>query len=70
MVATPILTPVTIPDDEFTVAMDVLLLDHDPPVIVCVNGVDAPLQTLALPVMVPGVAVMVIAAVARQPDKR
>jgi len=47
-----------------------LLLDHDPPVIVCVNGVDAPLQTLALPVMVPGVAVMVIAAVARQPDKR
>lgn len=69
MVAVPILTPVTMPDDELIEAMDVLLLDHDPPVIVCVNVVDAPIQTLASPVMAPGVAVMVITAVARHPDK-
>lgn len=70
MVATPVLTPVTMPDDELTVATDVLLLDHDPPVIVCMNGVEASLQTFALPVMAPGVAVMVITALARQPDNR
>ena len=49
---------------EFTVAIAVALLLHDPPVIVLLSVVVAPVQRLALPAMLAGTAFTVTAFVA------
>jgi len=51
MVTVPEATPVTIPDEDPTVAVAVLLLDHEPPVVASARVVVAPEHTLAVPVM-------------------
>ena len=52
--AVPADAPVTIPDDEPTVATAVLLLLHSPPVTVSANTVVPPGQTCVVPVIVSG----------------
>ena len=52
IVAVPAATPVTIPDEVPTVAIDVLLLVHIPPAVASLNVVVEPTQTLPLPPMV------------------
>ena len=55
--AEPPLTPVTTPDDAFTVAIAVLLLLQDPPLLpLLVNVVVDPAQTVAAPLTVPAFA--------------
>lgn len=50
MVTVPALTPVT-PPVEVTVAVDVLLLLHEPPDVASLNVVDAPEQIAEVPVI-------------------
>ena len=47
----PAVTPVTIPDEEPTVAIAVLELDHEPPVTVLLKMVVLPVPTVVMPVM-------------------
>ena len=47
----PALTPCTMPVAEPTVATDVVLLLHVPPVVPSVNGVVNPIHTMGLPLM-------------------
>ncbi len=49
--AVPAVSPLTIPDDEPTVATAVLLLLHVPPVTAWFKVVDDPVQIAVLPVM-------------------
>lgn len=51
IVTTPTETPVTTPDVGLTVAIDVLLLLHVPPVVVSLSVIVDPLQTLEGPVI-------------------
>jgi hypothetical protein len=51
MVVVPPVTPVTIPEDEPIVAIDVLLLVHTPPVVESVNEIFPPTHTLVAPVI-------------------
>lgn len=51
----PATTPVTTPPEEVTVAIDVLLLLHTPPLVASVNVVVSPGHTgLAPPPIIPG----------------
>jgi hypothetical protein len=50
IVATPVLIPVTTPEDD-TAAIAVLLVVHIPPVGEPVNVIDEPVQTVLLPVI-------------------
>ena len=59
----PASTPVTIPLDEPTVAIDVLLLVHTPPVAGSLNKLVPATHTRAVPVMLPGSALTVTVAV-------
>ena len=54
IVALPRLDPVTTPDDEPTLATEVLLLVHVPPVMVSENIVAEPTQTFVAPVITEG----------------
>jgi hypothetical protein len=54
MIAVPIDTPVTTPDDGFTVATETLLLLHTPPLIALVSVADVPGHACGLPPIVPG----------------
>ena len=53
MVAAPAVTPLTMPVEGLTLAIEVLLLDHVPPVAPSVKVVEAPEQTVAAPDTVP-----------------
>lgn len=68
IVTVPGLTPVTIPDEEPTVAMAVLLLLHVTPETVLLRVVVWPTQTVGLPVMAAGAALTVTSTVAEQPE--
>ena len=67
MVAEPLLTPVTAPD-EVTVAIAELLVDHAPPAGVHDNVVTPPTHTDELPVMVPGELLLTIRLLATPHD--
>ena len=54
MVVVPALTPVTIPELTFIVAVLVLLLFHVPPVVVFYNDLVLPVHTVPAPLMAPG----------------
>ncbi len=54
IIAVPVATPVTIPEDDPTVAMPVALLLHVPPGTELPNGLVNPTHTLILPVITPG----------------
>ena len=66
MVTEPLLTPVTTPVPEFTVAIAVLLLLHTPGPDASVNAMVAPGQTGILPVTGNGGAITWTVAVATQ----
>jgi len=68
IVAVPPTPPVTIPVAEPTVAIDVLLLLHVPPLVTSDNVVLNPAHTLGEPDMPPGVASVVIVVVAAVPQ--
>lgn len=51
----PAATPLTIPEDEPTVAIEVLLLLHVPPVVALLSVVAAVVHTASVPVIVPAV---------------
>jgi len=51
MVTTPADTPVTIPDVKPTVAIEVLLLVHEPPVTESVSVLVPPTHTLGVPMI-------------------
>ncbi len=68
MVTVPAVTPVTIPVDP-TVAMAVLLLVHEPPVVVEDNGVVCPTQRLAAPVIAAGAGFTVTVVLTVQPAR-
>jgi hypothetical protein len=63
MVAVPVATPVTIPEEMPTVAFPVLLLDQTPPDGVDDNAVVDPTHTLSVPDIEDGIAVTVTTAV-------
>jgi hypothetical protein len=65
MVTVPAVTPVTTP--EVLIDAFVLLLLHVPPVVVLVSVVVLPSQTVSVPVIVPGSALMVTVAAVIQP---
>ena len=67
MVAVPVLTPVTTPDVELTLAVPDKLLVHVPPVGVELNVVVEPIQTDAVPVIAAGEALTVTVANDSQP---
>jgi hypothetical protein len=67
IVTSPVSTPVTIPDEEPTVARAVLLLVHVPPVTVSVSVTDEPTHTVAGPVITVGDGLTFIVVVAVQP---
>ncbi len=67
MVSAPGLTPVTIPVEP-TIAKDVLLLLHAPPVVVSVKGVSNPLHTVGEPVIAAGCGFTDTSNVLVQPD--
>ena len=64
MVAKPVVTAVTKPVVEPTVATDVLLLVHVPPEVAELKVVDSPISIVPKPVIVAGLAFMVIMVVA------
>ena len=66
MVTVPAVTPVTIPDEEPTLAL-ALLAVHTPPARVLVSAVLRPSQTVSVPLIVPGAAFTVTPAVTEQP---
>lgn len=68
MVTSPPATPVTTPVVPFMVAIDVLLLLHEPPVVVLLSVVAAPAQTLDEPVIALGNAVTLKLMVCEQPS--
>ena len=51
MITVPAATPVATPVLETIVAIPVLLLDHDPPVVLSVSPVVSPMQTARLPLI-------------------
>lgn len=63
IVTVPEITPLTIPDREPAVAIDVLLLVQRPPGTALVSVTVAPAQTVAGPVMADGLALTVIVLV-------
>ena len=65
--AVPANSPVTIPDDEPMMATVVLLLVHVPPAGVEFSVVVNPTQTVSVPVMFVGLALIVTIAVLIQP---
>ena len=67
MIVVPNATPVTTPEPATTVAIVVLSLAHVPPVEASVSDVVAPMQTLAVPVMVAGNGFTVITADVEHP---
>jgi hypothetical protein len=67
MVAVPATTPVTIPDDEPTVATEGAPLVHAPPVVLLLNVVLAPSHTVAMPDIDAGKEFTVTTAVTLQP---
>jgi hypothetical protein len=68
MVAVPTDIPLTTPEEEPIVAMPVLPLLHEPPLpAVTPRVLVPPIQTCAVPVIVPGVVFTVTGFVARQP---
>ena len=69
IVAVPVVTPVTIPVAEPTVAYELPLV-HMPPVTTSLNTVVAPIQTVAAPVIGAGRALTVIARMTKQPEPR
>ena len=70
MVAVPVLTPLTTPDVELTLAMPEALLAHVPPVGVELNVVVEPIQTDAVPVIAVGEVLTVTVATDSQPVPR
>jgi hypothetical protein len=70
MTTEPEVTPVTEPEDEPTVAIDVLLLVHTPPDTVLDNVVELPTPTVEAPLIVPAltVALTVITLDVPHPD--
>ena len=68
MVTAPPPTPVTVPVDEPTVAIKVLLLVHDPPVVAMLSVVVVPTQMWLMPVMDGGAGLTVMIFVMRQPE--
>jgi hypothetical protein len=67
MATIPAETPVRIPDVELVnIAIEVLELVHMPPIIVLLNVVVAPLQSVALP-KIPGVGLIVATFMLVQP---
>lgn len=67
MVAVPAPVPVTIPDIKPAVATAVLLLVHDPPVIVFVNVVVAPAHMFLVPLIAVGPGLTVTTVVILHP---
>ena len=63
----PALTPLTIPVDEPTVALEVLLLLQVPPDVALLSEVVLPAQTTAVPVIAPGTGFTVAVRVVWQP---
>ncbi len=70
IVAFPPATPVTIPEFRLTVALAVLLLLHVPPDTASVNDVVLPAHTVAVPLIVEGVPLIVATLVTKQPVGR
>ena len=66
MVAVPPVIPVTLPEP-FTVAFEVLLLLHVPPVVTSVSAVVDAAHTVAVPVMDPGAGFIVTVALPTLP---
>ena len=66
IVATPAVTPVTIPVDP-TVAIDILLLLHVPPVVISDNVIVLPGQTCVRPVIDAGAGFTVIGVTTLHP---
>jgi hypothetical protein len=64
--AVPDATPATIPELDPTVAIEVLLLTHDPPVKVFPNVIVAPVQTVVGPVIGPGAGIIFTEVVTKQ----
>ena len=64
---TPLVTPVTVPDADPTVATVILLLVHVPPVGEELNVVEVPSQIANVPVIGPGEAFTVTTLVVKQP---
>ncbi len=64
----PAAIPDTRPLEDPTVATDVLLLVHAPPVTALLNKVVDPTQTLAVPLIVPGEEITETMVVARHPE--
>ena len=59
--------PVTMPDVPIVAKVPSLLL-HVPPVVASLSDVVNPTQTLAVPLMIPGIELTVATAVALQPE--
>lgn len=66
MVAVPADTPVTFPNPS-TVATEVELLLHEPPVVLQLNALAAPSQADSVPVMAAGFGLTVTDIVLKQP---
>jgi hypothetical protein len=67
MEAVPAAMALTLPV-ELTVATDMLSLVHEPPVVVLVSVVAAPVQALNVPVIAAGLGLTVITVVVYAPD--
>jgi hypothetical protein len=66
MTVVPVVTPLTMPDDEPTVATVVLLLIQVPPAVASVTVIVEPAHTLVGPLIAAGAGLTVTTAVARQ----
>lgn len=64
IVAVPGAIPVTIPEDVPTVATDVFVLLHEPPVMELLKTVELPTHTLAIPVIAAGLGLIVTETIA------
>jgi hypothetical protein len=67
MVTIPDATPVTTPEDEPTIAIEVLLLLHAPPGVALLSAVVKPGQTLAVPNIAAGTGLIEICLVEMHP---
>ena len=69
MVAVPAPTPLTMPEEEPTVARNVLLLAQVPPVVASVSVVADPGQIVVVPLIAPGKGLMVTVALPSAPQQ-
>lgn len=67
IVVLPVVTPVTTPEASM-LATDGLAVDHDPPLVGCVNVAVLPIHTTDGPEMLAGVELTVTCVIAVQPE--